>query len=455
MNQPPGPSQETSRETSRELRHESSGQLRRNPILGVIADDVTGATDIALNLTQGGMRVVQVVGAASAQMMTTGIDADAIVVALKSRSMAAQDAAALSRHALECLIGAGVSRVYFKYCSTFDSTPRGNIGPVADELMRSMHVPQTVFCPAFPRAGRTVYRGHLFVGDALLNESGMQNHPLTPMTDANLVRVLAAQSNRAVGLLAAPTIAQSASACRQRLAELERDQVPFVICDACDDGDLQTLADACATMPLVTGGSGLARFLPDAYRKINALTSGPTSPALPSVVGRNLILAGSCSIATNRQVDSMRSRCPTWQIDVAAVVDNADATLQRIVQWAGRHVDDQTLLIASTSSPAAVAELQTKFGVGVVADAIERMMGRIAKTFVDEHHVRRLVLAGGETSGAVVRELGVQLLSVGPEICAGVPWTQTIGDDPVLAIAMKSGNFGDVDFFGTALEMLR
>lgn len=427
----------------------------RKPILGVIADDVTGATDIALNLTQGGMRVVQFLGVPSADASTQEIDADAIVVALKSRSIAPQDAIAMSRGALDYLTSAGVARVYFKYCSTFDSTPHGNIGPVADALMKSMNVRQTIFCPAFPRAGRTVYRGHLFVGDTLLNESGMQNHPLNPMTDANLVRFLAAQSDCPVGLLSAKSISESALACRQRLAELESDNVPFVICDTCHDGDLHTLAEAVSSMPLVTGGSGLARFLPDAYRTINVLKSAPAQPTLPSVPGRSLILAGSCSITTNRQVDWMRSRCPTMQIDVAAIVVDADAYFQRIVQWAAQHSDNETILIASTSAPEIVADLQTKFGVETVADATERMMGRIAKTLVDEHHVRRLVLAGGETSGAVVRELGIELLGIGPEICAGVPWTHTIGGDPALAISLKSGNFGQEDFFAAALEMLK
>lgn len=426
----------------------------RQPILGVIADDVTGATDIALNLTQGGMKVVQFLGVPSADAATQDIDADAIVVALKSRSIAPDDAIAISLRALECLTALGVSRIYFKYCSTFDSTSRGNIGPVAAALMKSMNVGQTVFCPAFPRAGRTVFRGHLFVGDALLNESGMQNHPLNPMNDANLVRFLAAQSDCPVGLLSATAIAASASACRDRLAELERDLVPFVICDTCHDGDLQTLADALASIPLVTGGSGLARYLPDAYRAIDLLTSEPAPPTLPSVPGRNLILAGSCSLATNGQVAWMRSRCPTLQIDVAAMIDDGDGYFDRVVQWATKHREHETLLIASTSSPGTVADLQRQFGIETVADAIERMMGQIAKTLVADHNVRRLVLAGGETSGAVVRELGIELLGIGPEICAGVPWTQTIGTDPALAIALKSGNFGDENFFAAALEML-
>ncbi|TWU58296.1 3-oxo-tetronate kinase [Rubripirellula reticaptiva] len=433
---------------------ESKKLNTRTPFLGCIADDVTGATDLAINLVQGGMRVVQMLGVPSGEAADQFRDVDAIVVALKTRSIPKENAIDQSIKSARWLQRVGVDRFFFKYCSTFDSTNHGNIGPVAEALMEELNVSQTIFCPAFPRAGRTVYRGHLFVGDQLLNESGMQNHPLNPMTDPNLVRFLTKQSTKNVGLLSADTIRTSSDACSDRLANLSCDGVSLVIADAGNDSDLATVADAVAPMRLVTGGSGLARFLPQAYRTAGDLKSSESTAEMPKVSGRSLILAGSCSIATNAQVQAMQPNCSTWFIDVPAIVADSQSELDRLKAWAMATERDATLMVASTSTPDVVAKLQKQFGAESVATKIESFLGAVAKMLVAQMNVRQLVLAGGETSGAIVGALGVHSLRIGPEICVGVPWTETIGHEPALALALKSGNFGSENFFLLALEML-
>ncbi len=376
---------------------------KRHPVLGCIADDVTGATDLSINLVQGGLRVVQMLGVPDAQQLSEVENVDAIVIALKTRSVPRNDAITESLNALRALICHGVPRYYFKYCSTFDSTRDGNIGPVAEALMHELDVRQTIFCPAFPRAGRTVYRGHLFVGDQLLNESGMQAHPLNPMTDANLVRVLSQQATGSVGLLSYETIHAGSSACRSRLAELLDQGVSLVITDSCDNEQLTTLAESVASMPLLTGGSGLARYLPQAYRAAGIVESAEFVPDLPRIAGRSLILAGSCSTATNAQVKWMQGKCPTWSVDVAALMTDSQAEFSKLKAWALETKADETLLVSSSAAPKQVAELQSNFGAHAVASAIERFLAAVAKTLVEELDVRRLVLAGGETSGAIVR----------------------------------------------------
>ncbi len=432
----------------------SSHKSNRKPILGCIADDVTGATDLAINLVQGGMRVVQILGEPCGDLLSHVDDVDAVVVALKSRSIPKADAIHKSLASLKALQQLGISRFYFKYCSTFDSTQRGNIGPVAEALMDAVGVSQTVFCPAFPRAGRTVYRGHLFVGDKLLNESGMENHPLNPMTDANLVRFLSKQVTRKVGLLAHNTIDRGAAEISAALATLASQGVAHVIADTCDDRQLDSLAEIAAAMPLVTGGSGLARYLPPAYRAVGLLRSDRFVPRITESLGRSAIIAGSCSIATNEQVQWMKSKCPTWMVDVAAVMADAASELEKLKAWAAATETTDPLLIASTALPGQVSQLQNRFDAATLATAIEHFLGSAAQLLTDEFGVRRLVLAGGETSGAITKRLDVKTLQIGPEICAGVPWTETIGRKPQLSLALKSGNFGAEDFFATALEML-
>ncbi|MEM1109625.1 MAG: 3-oxo-tetronate kinase [Planctomycetota bacterium] len=432
----------------------ASSTQKPGPVLGCIADDVTGATDLAINLVQGGMRVVQVMGVPNAETLQQATEADAIVVALKTRSIPAADAITLSLEALRALQGLGVSRFYFKYCSTFDSTPAGNIGPVAEALVDALDTPQTIYCPAFPRAGRTVYRGHLFVFDRLLNESGMQSHPLTPMVDADVVRVLGKQTKKPVGLVDYNALSLGASAVKEKLRALADQGQTNVISDACDDAQLRILAEAVAELPLITGGSGLARQLPSAYEAEGLWKADNAEPYVPNARGRCLVLSGSCSQATRSQLRWARERLPVWTLDVGRLLSNTDQEAERVAAWAAQQNHHQPIVIASTDDPNAVKALQKKHGTDRVAEAIEIFMGRIAKTLVEDLDVRRILVAGGETSGAVAAALDVQAVQIGPEIAAGVTWVQTLGQTPALALAFKSGNFGEEDIFGTAWEKL-
>lgn len=418
------------------------------PLLGCIADDFTGATDLANMLVRGGMRTVQSIGIPSAEM-AAGLDADAIVIALKSRTTPSADAVAESLAALEWLRERGCEQIFFKYCSTFDSTAAGNIGQVSEALLEQLGSDFTLACPAFPENGRTIFRGHLFVQDQLLSESGMQNHPLTPMTDANLVRVLQAQTTGKVGLLRYDSIAQGVEGVRNRIAELRAEGVHMAIADALSDADLYTLGEACADLPLLTGGSGLALGLPGNFRKAGKLRDIDAAKQI-AISGGEVVLAGSASVATNGQVAAwLEANRPALRInplDLAAgkpVVEQALA----FARDAG-----QTVLIYATSKPDEVKAVQNELGVERSGAMVEAALGEIAKGLL-EAGVRRFVVAGGETSGAVVQALGVQLLQIGAQIDPGVPATVSSGAQP-LALALKSGNFGARDFFAKALKQL-
>ncbi|TWT55739.1 hypothetical protein KOR42_25500 [Thalassoglobus neptunius] len=424
----------------------------RSPVLGCIADDVTGATDLATNLVQGGLQVTQFLGVPSQEALRE-VSADAVVVALKTRSIPIADAIEESVASLNAMREAGIGRFYFKYCSTFDSTPQGNIGPVAEALMDELNVSQAIFCPAFPANGRTVYQGHLFVYQKLLNESGMENHPLNPMTDSNLIRVLQQQSTRSVGLIDYQTIEAGTDQIREELKRLEQEGIPLVITDSCDEQHLQRLAQVVADAPLITGGSGLGRYLGETYRETGAVTSHERTAVPPEITGRSLVLAGSCSTMTNRQVANMKEFAPAFQIDVRKLMNNSERLLEEVLEWSQAHDPSIPLLVYSSSPPETVQRLQQELGAEGVAESIERFHASFAERMVNEHGVRRLILAGGETSGAVVRQLGISQLQIGPAICPGVPWT-TSDSDPPLALALKSGNFGSEHFFREALEML-
>lgn len=421
-------------------------------LLGCIADDVTGATDLALNLVQGGMRVVQWLGIPTVDELL-GIDADAIVVALKSRSIPADDAIQMSLEALGSLQAAGCRRFYFKYCSTFDSTDAGNIGPVAEALMSAVSAEQAIFCPAFPDAGRTVYAGHLFVDTSLLNESGMQDHPLNPMHDACLLRVLAKQSQQAVGLVAFDDVTSGPEAIRERLKTLQDAGQNLVIVDALNEWHLRSIAVASVDAPLVTGGSGLARYLPEAYRAHGMLATEPFTPPLATVGGRSAILSGSCSRATQSQVAKQRGQCASHEIDVAGLMQQPENVYRKLIAWVEQQPADAPLMVYSTAAPDQVSALQQQFGREHVAQQVENLQACFAKALVDDYGVRRLIVAGGETSAAVAEALGIRALRIGPEIAPGVPWTESLGKQS-LALAFKSGNFGSEDFFQRALEML-
>jgi 3-dehydrotetronate 4-kinase len=419
-------------------------------LLGCIADDFTGATDLAGMLVRGGMRTVQMIGVPQAPLPP---DVDAVVIALKSRTTPAQDAVAESLAALKWLQEAGCRQFYFKYCSTFDSTDAGNIGPVTDALMSALRTGFTIACPAFPENKRTIFKGHLFVGDVLLNESGMQNHPLTPMHDANLVRVLQRQTRRKVGLIGHDAVAGGPSAIRERIAQLRRDGVEIAVADAISNDDLSRIGAACADLPLLTAGSGIALGLPQNFRDAGLLDAGSGADALPVPRGLRAVISGSCSVATQAQVAHfMQSGRPAFAIDPLKLAAGEDLVGEALA-WAAPLLADGPPLVYATASPESVKAAQEKIGAERAGTLVEQALAAIAKGLV-ERGVRQLLVAGGETSGAVVTALGVNGLHIGPQIDPGVPWTVTLGDAP-LALALKSGNFGTVDFFTKAWGLLR
>ena len=418
------------------------------PLLGCIADDFTGATDLANMLVRGGMRTVQSIGIPSAEV-TAGLDADAIVIALKSRTIPVAEAVEQSLAALAWLREQGCEQIFFKYCSTFDSTAAGNIGQVSEALLAALDSDFTLACPAFPENGRTIFRGHLFVQDQLLSESGMQHHPLTPMTDANLVRVLQSQTGLNVGLLRYDTVSQGVDQVRARIAELRAQGIGMAIADALSDKDLYTLGTACADLPLLTGGSGLALGLPENFRRTGKLRDFDASK-LPAVLGGEVVLAGSASVATNGQVAAwLEAGRPALRIDPLALAAGEPVVSQAL---AFARDNEQTVLIYATSSPEEVKAVQHQLGVEQSGSLVENTFGEIAQG-LRQSGVRRFVIAGGETSGAVVQALGVQLLQIGAQIDPGVPATVSNTDEP-LALALKSGNFGSRNFFSKALTQL-
>jgi uncharacterized protein YgbK (DUF1537 family) len=417
-------------------------------LLGCIADDFTGATDLASMLTRTSMRTVQVIdvpkpGDAAPQ-------ADAIVVALKSRTIPPAEAIEQSLAACRWLRAAGAKQFFFKYCSTFDSTDKGNIGPVADALLAELGDDFSIVCPAYPENGRSIYMGHLFVGQQLLSDSPMRDHPLTPMTDSNLVRVMGRQTPAKVGLVALPTIRAGATAIGGAFDKLRAGGSRYAVCDAVDESNLMAIGHASANLKLITGGSGVALGLPDNFRKAGLLAETQTDQALPKAGGGAAVLAGSCSEATRRQVDVMRKDHPAYKLEPAKLVQDFDVAVAETIAWARQQAGP--FLIYSSDDPAQVAEVQAKLGRERAGGLIEAAFAAIAPTLV-ANGVRRIVVAGGETSGAVVKALGVKQLAIGPVIEPGVPATFSLGQ-PGLALALKSGNFGGDGFFLTAIARL-
>ena len=418
-------------------------------LLGCIADDFTGATDLANNLVRSGMRTVQTIGVPSGALDE---DVDAVVVALKSRTIAAGAAVAQSLAALAWLKRAGCRQIYFKYCSTFDSTAQGNIGPVAEALMEALGANLAIACPAFPTNARTVYMGNLFVGELPLSESGMRNHPLTPMTDANLVRALQAQSRAKVGLVAWTAVAAGEQAIRARLAALEAEGVRLAVVDAITDADLLAIAAACAGHALITAGSGVAIGLPGNFRRAGLLPPRADAAELPKLAGLSAVISGSCSQATNGQVAHwIESGRPAIRIDPLALARGTDAAAE-VLRLAAPQLAAGPVLFYATAAPEEVKAVQAKLGVAEAGALVEQALARIAQGLV-ENGVTRLVVAGGETAGAVVQALGVSVLKIGAQIDPGVPWTATQGAHSIL-LALKSGNFGSRDFFAKALEQV-
>jgi len=403
--------------------------------LGVIADDFTGASDIALTLVEGGMSVAQFNGIPPGAVPSV----DAGVVSLKSRTAPVDKAISQSLAACDWLVAQGCTQIIYKVCSTFDSTADGNIGQVTQELAEHLGETRVAICPAFPENGRSVYQGHLFVADRLLNESGMQHHPLTPMTDPDLRRVLAAQTSWPVDHISTHTVFQGPGA----IAEAMKGRAGMVIIDAIRDVDLHAIGQALSGRKLMTGGSGIALGLPRNF--------GLSQGDIPFVgrSGRGVVLSGSCSIATRGQVKRYKTLAPAREIEAETLMKGG-YDLAALVDWV--LLQDQPPLIYSSADPAVVADAQETFGGTIIAEKIENLFADLAANLANRG-VERIVVAGGETSGAVVTGLSADVLKIGPRIAAGVPAISVSGRS--LNIALKSGNFGDVDFFEQALDVLR
>jgi uncharacterized protein YgbK (DUF1537 family) len=416
------------------------------PALGCIADDYTGGTDVAAALRRAGLRTVLLFGEPDEMQQLPGCDA--VVVALKSRTVPAAEAVAVSLRVFRRLVAWGVRQTYFKYCSTFDSTDEGNIGPVTDALLDAVRAdtgaaPMTLICPASPEHRRTTYLGHHFVGDVLLSESSMRHHPLTPMTDPNLVRVLSRQTPHRVGLLDLNTVRSGPAAVTERLALLEAEGVRHVVVDATVDTDLDVVATAAAPLRVLTGGAGLAR----AAGAVAVAGTSPTAAHRDLPAGPGLVLAGSCSAATVEQLAQATARFSAHRLDPVATPDPADL-LATATDWLKAHLGAGPVVIYSSAGPDQRAAARAAMGPDV-ADHLERTLGQLARTAVGLG-VRRIVVAGGETSGAVVSALGVRTVVVTAEEDRGVPWCVT-ADEPELGLLLKSGNFGRPDLLVRAM----
>ncbi|MBB4364755.1 uncharacterized protein YgbK (DUF1537 family) [Bradyrhizobium sp. CIR18] len=420
--------------------------------LGCIADDYTGASDLANTLTRAGLRTVQTIGVPADDLALPEVDA--VVVSLKSRSIEAGLAVSRSRAADQWLRGRGAGHVLFKICSTFDSTDAGNIGPVMDALRADSGEGAVLVTPAFPETGRTVYQGNLFVGAVPLNESPLKDHPLNPMHDSNLVRVLARQSRTQIGLVDLANVTRGADAVRARLAELAGKGIGAAIIDAVFDRDLETIGLVAAEHRLSVGASGiglgLARALVSTGKVKSARANGETGAA---VGGPAACLAGSCSQATLQQIANAERVMPVLHLDPDRIITGAGEA-QRALDWARPRLAEGPVLIASSATPDQVAALQARHGRDAAGHAIEQTMADIAESLV-KSGVRRLIVAGGETSGAVVDRLKIPGFLVGVEIAAGVPVLHAVGAQADMLLALKSGNFGGAEFFSDALRLMR
>jgi 3-dehydrotetronate 4-kinase len=409
--------------------------------LGCVADDYTGGTDVASALRRQGLRTLLLFGPPRADWAAA--DANAVVVALKSRNLPPAEAVAVSLAAQRWLREQGIGRLFFKFCSTFDSTDDGNIGPVADALLEAAGSRFTVVCPTSPEHGRTVHQGHLFVGDRLLSESSMRHHPLTPMSDPDLVRVLSRQTPHRVGLVPSQVVRQGPAAVAAAFERLREHEVRFAVTDATTDDDLATIATAARDLPVVTGAAGLVRLL-GARPRLGAGTREAPADAGRLPGEPVLILAGSSSAATLEQVARARERFPAYRLDPAATPDPGDLRA-KAVDWVGRHLEGGTVLVYASAPPSERDRV-----IPGAARAIELTMAELARAAVGRG-VRRIVVAGGETSGAVVDGLGIDRVVVAREEDLGVPWVVTSGPAP-LALLLKSGNFGRPDLLVRAAE---
>ncbi|WP_137700692.1 3-oxo-tetronate kinase [Marimonas lutisalis] len=416
-------------------------------LLGAIADDFTGATDLAGLLARSGVPVSLRIGVPDIPPEDA---APFEVIALKCRTSPVQEAVTECRTALKWLQAAGARRFFWKYCSTFDSTPEGNIGPVAEALMADLGANQTIYCPAFPENGRAIFMGYLFVGRQPLAESPMKDHPLTPMQDSNLMRLLAPQVTRPVGLADRLTVARGAAVLQDRLRQLAKEGVAHVVVDAVADVDLEVIAEACRDMPLMTGGSAVAMPLPQLWMRDGTLKAPGARPARPKLDPGAIILSGSCSAMTRAQVAAYAQRAPAFRLEPLSL---AETGIGEALNWLSAQPPEAAPLLYATAEPDAVRAAQDVLGRARAGAVVEEALAAIAVAARDMGK-RRFVVAGGESSGAVTQALGVTRLDIGAEIAPGVPWTYCESGGAQLALALKSGNFGAESFFADALSCL-
>ena len=417
--------------------------------IGVIADDFTGATDAASFIVKNGLSAVQFSGIPCQDISTFG---DALIVSLKSRSSDPNDAVKDSLRACQWLLNQGCNLIYFKYCSTFDSTEQGNIGPVTEALMAELNVQSCLLCPSLPVNGRTVYQGNLFVFDTLLSESGMKDHPITPMTDSNILRLIENQSSGRAGLVDWATVSKGASSVQSRVEELVEQGVRFIVCDAISETDLLTIGAVAQQHTLVTGGSGLVGAIANHFsQKVPLRESKTSTNAFVPASGHGVVLSGSCSLMTNEQVANYKQLAPSFKLDVDQCINNEDYGRQ-VLKWVIQHADhDYFPLVYATVDANELRNIQTQFG-SQASVAVERVFHWLVSQLYS-HGFNTFVSAGGETSGTVTQALDVTGFRVGKEIAPGVPWVNSL--DGEIMLALKSGNFGTPDFFRQAQEQLK
>tara|TARA_B100000214_G_scaffold241131_1_gene176591 strand:+ start:1504 stop:2772 length:1269 start_codon:yes stop_codon:yes gene_type:complete len=417
--------------------------------LGCIADDFTGATDLANMLVKGGLKTIQLLGNPSKEDVVPSVDA--VIIALKTRTIPVEEAIEQSLQALNWLKNAGAKQFFFKYCSTFDSTDEGNIGPVIDALMEALETQFTIACPAFPETERTIFKGHLFVGDKLLSDSPMKDHPLTPMTDSNLVSILSRQTSQKVGLVEYKDILAGPYAIRKAFDQLQKEDVAIAVTDVLNDEHLYFLGEAVKDFKLITGGSGIALGLPSQFKSRNNHQEETRAHSLPKVLGKELVLSGSCSEMTLAQVDEFSKKYSTLKLNPIELAENNSA-LANAVDWVIQAKGEEPILVYASAPPDAVKQAQKKLGRDLASSTVENALAKIALAAVQDGF-RRIVVAGGETAGAVVSNLGIKGIMIGEQIDPGVPTTISIGN-PSIGLVLKSGNFGSADFFEKALKVM-
>ncbi len=427
--------------------------------IGVIADDFTGATDIASFMVQGGLATVQVVGIPSgaedkwAQLAEVQT-ADCVVVSLKSRSCRAQEAVNLSLAAQKWLDKLGAEYIYFKYCSTFDSTADGNIGPVLEALCQVMGESQTVLCPALPVNQRNVYKGYLFVGSCLLHESHMAHHPLNPMVSSKLENLLEPQlkHKNSCGLLEWETLQRGSEAVQARLQELEK--MRYVICDSICDRDLEQLAAVLLPrMRLFSGGSGLGWALAQHLVRSQAVSKNKLEQNVVPSRTVSVVLSGSCSKATLEQIDEYKKLAPAFFVDVLTCAKNVQSYVAKVIDWFNRQsMSPYAPMLYASAESTKVQEIQSIIGKQKASKVVEDFFAALAIN-LKQMNVQNFIIAGGEISGAVVQALQIRYFAIGHTIAPGVPWLKSL--DSGAFLALKSGNFGDKDFFRVAQETMK